>query len=349
LISCQNSAAAALLGPPLGTTRSVPDDFEAFQLDGVTPIARERRPSMRCLQGETIDEFELLIRPRGSSAALKHVRGSARPIRDPAGRQTGALMLFRDIGLTTEIEHQLRQSQKLAAIGQLTGGLAHDFNNILTVITGTAEILIDGLPDRPDLQAIAGMIDQAAERGAALTRQLLAFARKQPLQPRRIDVNSLVLETARLLRPTLGEQIDIKTVLEPDADHAQADPAQLSTAMLNMAVNARDAMPDGGRLTLETANVVLDASDVQGNPGVAAGRYVMITVSDSGTGIPPDLLGRVFEPFFTTKPADQGTGLGLTMVHRFSRQSNGHLRICSAEGCGTTIQLLLPRAIERTT
>ena len=258
-------------------------------------------------------------------------------------------MLFRDIGLTTEIEHQLRQSQKLAAIGQLTGGLAHDFNNILTVITGTAEILIDGLPDRPDLQAIAGMIDQAAERGAALTRQLLAFARKQPLQPRRIDVNSLVLETARLLRPTLGEQIDIKTVLEPDADHAQADPAQLSTAMLNMAVNARDAMPDGGRLTLETANVVLDASDVQGNPGVAAGRYVMITVSDSGTGIPPDLLGRVFEPFFTTKPADQGTGLGLTMVHRFSRQSNGHLRICSAEGCGTTIQLLLPRAIERTT
>jgi len=344
----ENSAATAMLGQPLGAARSVTTDFEAFQLDGVTPIAREERPSMRCLRGEIINEFEALIRPPGSSS-LKHLLGSARPIRDASGQQTGAVMVFRDVTLAKEIEHQLHQSQKLDAIGQLTGGVAHDFNNILTVITGTAEILIDGVHDRPDLQAIARMIDQAADRGAALTRHLLAFARKQPLQPRSVDVNSLVLETARLLRPTLGEQIDIETLLEDDVEHAHADPSQLSTALLNMAVNARDAMPNGGRLTLETSNVVLDSSYAQGNPDVVAGHYVMITVSDSGVGIPANLLDKVFEPFFTTKAVGKGTGLGLSMVYGFSKQSNGHIRISSEQGRGTTIKLFLPCSTERET
>ena len=239
---------------------------------------------------------------------------------------------------------QLRQAQKMEAVGQLTGGIAHDLNNILTVITGTIEILAEAVADRPELVAIAKMIDEAAVRGGDLTQRLLAFARKQPLQPREVDVNSLVIETANLLRPTLGEHVEVHMVLAGDASRALIDPSQLTNAILNLALNARDAMRDGGKLTIETSNVVLDDNYASLNADVTVGQYVMVAVTDSGHGIPAGILNNVFEPFFTTKDVDKGSGLGLSMVYGFVKQSNGHIKIYSEEGHGTTVRIYLPQA-----
>jgi signal transduction histidine kinase len=248
---------------------------------------------------------------------------------------------FQEIEAT---ESQVRQAQKMEAIGQLTGGVAHDFNNILTVITGTIEILGEAVKDRPHLAQITNMISAAAARGADLTQHLLAFARRQPLQPRSVDVNALVIEAARLLKPTLGEQIEVESMLAHDSHPALIDPSQLSTAILNLALNARDAMPNGGKLTLETKNVVLDENYAGMNSEVIPGNYVMIAVSDSGQGIPAARLEKVFEPFYTTKGVGKGSGLGLSMVYGFVKQSNGHIRIYSEEGHGTTVKLYLPQA-----
>jgi len=239
---------------------------------------------------------------------------------------------------------QLRQAQKMEAVGQLTGGIAHDLNNLLTVITGTIEILAEAVADRPELVAITKMIDDAAARGADLTQRLLAFARKQPLQPREVNVNSLVAEAAKLLGPTLGEHVEIHLVLAGDAAPALIDPSQLTNAILNLSLNARDAMPDGGKLTIETSNAVLDDSYASTNSDVITGNYVMVAVTDSGHGIPADILEHVFEPFFTTKDVDKGSGLGLSMVYGFVKQSNGHIKIYSEEGHGTTLRMYLPQA-----
>jgi PAS domain S-box-containing protein len=250
----------------------------------------------------------------------------------------------RDLTEKHAAEAQFRQAQKMEAVGQLTGGIAHDFNNILTVITGTVGILADAVADRPQLAAITKMIDEAAERGASLTKHLLAFARKQPLQPREVDVNALILETAKLLQPTLGEQIEIAPLLAADAWTALVDPGQLTTALLNLALNARDAMPAGGKLALETNNVYLDEGYANMHSEVTVGNYVMIAVSDTGSGIPAADLEKVFDPFFTTKEVGKGTGLGLSMVFGFVKQSNGHIKIYSEEGHGTTVKVYLPRA-----
>jgi signal transduction histidine kinase/ActR/RegA family two-component response regulator len=236
---------------------------------------------------------------------------------------------------------QLRQAQKMEAVGQLTGGVAHDLNNILTVITGTIEILAEAVADRPEMVAIAKMIDEAAARGADLTQRLLAVARKQPLQPREVDVNKLVMEATNLLRPTLGEHVEVRMTLA-DVSPALIDPSQLTNAILNLALNARDAMADGGKLVIETSNAVLDENYAGMNSGVAAGEYVMVAVTDSGHGIPAGILDNVFEPFFTTKDVDKGSGLGLSMVYGFVKQSNGHIKIYSEEGHGTTVRIYLP-------
>ncbi|MGA9299956.1 MAG: PAS domain S-box protein [Bradyrhizobium sp.] len=260
---------------------------------------------------------------------------------DPVRRH---FFVGRDLTEKQAAEAQFRQAQKMDAVGQLTGGVAHDFNNILTVITGTIGILEDALAHDPQLSAIAKMIDDAAERGASLTKHLLAFARRQPLQPREVDVNTLVFETITLLRPTLGEQIQINPLLAENASPALVDPNQLTTAILNLAINARDAMPAGGKLVIETSNISLDDDYAAMNGDVAVGNYVMIAVSDTGTGIPAANLERVFDPFFTTKEVGKGTGLGLSMVFGFVKQSNGHIKIYSEEGHGTTVKIYLPRA-----
>jgi PAS domain S-box-containing protein len=250
----------------------------------------------------------------------------------------------RDLTEKQAAEAQFQQAQKMEAVGQLTGGIAHDFNNILTVITGTIGILAEAVAENPQLTAIAKMIDDAAERGASLTKHLLAFARKQPLQPREVDVNTLVLETVKLLRPTLGEQIEINPLLENDVWTSFVDPSQLTTAILNLSLNARDAMSSGGKLVIETSNVYLDEGYAEMHNEVTVGNYVMIAVSDTGSGISAANLERVFDPFFTTKEVGKGTGLGLSMVFGFVKQSNGHIKIYSEEGHGTTVKVYLPRA-----
>ena len=253
----------------------------------------------------------------------------------------------RDMTERIKLEQQLRQSQKMDAIGQLTGGGAHDFNNILTVITGTIEILAEGVDDDPALKEITALIDEAAQRGAQLTQQLLAFARRQPLQPKQVNPNQLLEDTTKLLQQLLGKHIEIAIILKPQAWPAIVDPSQLSTALINLAVNARDAMPEGGKLTLETDNVVLDESYAQAHSEVQPGDHVMIAVSDTGAGIPDAIKEKIFEPFFSTKEMGKGTGLGLSMVYGFVKQSGGHIKLYSEQGHGTTIKLYLPRADEK--
>jgi len=251
---------------------------------------------------------------------------------------------IRDLTDRIAAEERIRQAEKMEAMGQLTGGIAHDFNNILTVITGTIEILADAVKGEPQLAAITRMIDEAASRGADLTQHLLAFARKQPLEPKETDVNTLIIDTAKLLQRTLGEQVEIESVFEDEACPAIVDPNQLATAILNLALNARDAMPDGGKLIIETGSVVLDENYARMHGDVRPGRYAMIAVSDTGTGIPPAMLDKVFDPFFTSKGPGKGTGLGLSMVYGFVKQSAGHIMIYSEEGHGTTIKMYLPPA-----
>ncbi|MET4390923.1 PAS domain S-box-containing protein [Bradyrhizobium sp. F1.4.3] len=258
-------------------------------------------------------------------------------------RREGILfnVFYRDLTDKIASEERIRHAEKMEAVGQLTGGVAHDFNNILTVITGTIEILADAVAREPELAAITKMIDEAAGRGAELTQHLLAFARKQPLQPREIDINSLIIDTAKLLRPTLGEQIQIESVFEDESCVAIVDPNQLTTAILNLALNARDAMPGGGKLIVETGAAYLDEIYASAND-VPPGHYVLIAVSDTGSGIPANMLARVFDPFFTSKGPGKGTGLGLSMVYGFIKQSAGHIKIYSEEGHGTTIKMYLP-------
>ena len=250
----------------------------------------------------------------------------------------------RDMTDYDRTEEQLRRSQRMEAIGQLTGGVAHDFNNILTIILGNVEALAEDEGLDPRLRKRVSGIAAATERAADLTRQLLAYSRKQALRPQRTDINDLVATTAKLLGRTLGAEIEIESVLARDLWNAEIDGAQLESALVNLAVNARDAMPKGGRLLIETANATLDEDYVAQNPDAAAGDYVMLAVTDTGTGMTPDVLAQAVEPFFTTKDVGKGTGLGLSMVYGFIKQSNGHLSLYSEPGRGTSVKLFLPRA-----
>jgi len=245
-------------------------------------------------------------------------------------------------------EVQLQQAQKMEAIGNLTGGLAHDFNNLLGVIIGNLDIALDTKKEEEANDELHSALS-AAWKGAELTRSLLAFARRQPLAPKRIAINDLVDNTTKLLRRTLGENIEITVDLAPDAWPVIADPAQLEASLVNLATNARDAMPGGGRLHVTTGNRQLDADYAAVHQEVTAGDYAVIEVADNGNGIAHDMLGRIFEPFFTTKEPGKGTGLGLSMVFGFMKQSCGHINVYSEQGVGTTFRLYLPRGSEDST
>ncbi|HWZ37860.1 MAG TPA: ATP-binding protein [Bradyrhizobium sp.] len=242
------------------------------------------------------------------------------------------------------LEANLRQSQKMDAIGQLTGGIAHDFNNLLTIIIGNLQMALkrehDAKVQRMLSNAMAG-----AERAAALTKRLLSFSRRQPLDPRPVDANRLIAGLSDLLNRTLGEKVSIETVASAGLWQTEVDTAELESSIINLAINARDAMPEGGKLTIETGNAFLDEDYCQPFDDLKAGQYVMISVSDTGCGMPKEIVDKATEPFFTTKPAGEGTGLGLSQVYGFVRQSGGHLRIYSETGQGTTIRLYLPRCI----
>lgn len=315
-----------------------------FRADGTTPMPAEEAPIGRVLRGESFDNLEVVMQRVGETR-LHHIVATGRPMRDSAGRPEGAVIIYRDVTRLRDTERQLHRAQKMDAIGQLTGGVAHDFNNLLTVILGTADLGAMQAGGNPELHDSFATITRAAGRGATLTRQLLAFSRKQPLQPRETDINALIGETVSMLRPTLGEAIEIAMSTEPGLPSAVVDPSQLSTALINLAVNARDAMPGGGKLTVEAGRATLDEGYAAEHPGVAAGDYVAITITDTGCGIPPALRDKVFEPFFTTKETGKGTGLGLSMVYGFITQSGGHVRLYSEENSGTSVKLYLPCAI----
>jgi PAS domain S-box-containing protein len=245
-------------------------------------------------------------------------------------------------------EEALRQAQKMEAVGQLTGGIAHDFNNLLTVIVGNIELALralDGVGGEPRARRVLESARKGADRAATLTQRLLAFSRRQPLAPKPIDVDKLVLGMSDLLNRSLGETVQLEIVTSPGLWRVEVDPNQLESAILNLAVNARDAMPGGGRLTIETANARLDEAYVANHAEVAAGHYVVLAVTDTGTGMPRELIAKAFEPFFTTKEVGKGTGLGLSMVYGFVKQSGGHVKIYSEEGHGTTVKIYLPRLL----
>jgi signal transduction histidine kinase len=249
-----------------------------------------------------------------------------------------------EVALRERLETQLRQSQKMEAVGQLTGGIAHDFNNMLAVVIASLNLLKRRLSrgETDNARFIEGALD-GAERAATLTHRLLAFSRQQPLAPQSIDSNKLIAGMSELLRRTLGEHIAVETVLAGGLWRTHADPGQLENAVVNLAVNSRDSMPDGGKLTIETANASLDEAYAAQHVDVRAGQYVMLAISDTGQGMPADVVAKAFEPFFTTKAVGKGTGLGLSQVLGFVKQSDGHVKIYSEPGHGSTIKIYLPR------
>jgi len=273
------------------------------------------------------------------------------PIRDETGTLRGFAKVTRDITerrkaqqALDEAREALAQAQKMEAVGQLTGGVAHDFNNLLQAISSSLELIEQRLSaGRTDIAPFAATARAAVDRAATLTRRLLAFARRQPLKPERTDLNMLVVGLWDLLGRSVGEEIRLERRLAEPLWPVHADVNQIESALLNLVINARDAMPDGGSVTVETANAVFAPGDLVNDPGVEPGDYAVLTVRDSGTGMPPDVLARVFEPFFTTKPIGQGTGLGLSQLYGFARQSGGFVRIDSAVGRGTAVHLHLPR------
>jgi len=266
------------------------------------------------------------------------------------GESVGRVWSFRDVternraeAALRESEDQLRQSQKMDAIGRLAGGVAHDFNNLLTVILGYTEQMLERLGSQEPMRTAAHEIQNAAERAAALTRQLLAFSRKQVLEPRMLDLNAVLNGTSGLLRRLIGEDVRLDVKLEPQLGRVLADEHQLQQVIMNLAINARDAMPQGGRLTLTTANVTLDESYAQQHLPLGPGEYVLLTVADTGIGMDPATKARAFEPFFTTKEAGKGTGLGLATVYGIIQQSGGHIWVYSEPGHGTVFKIYLPR------
>ena len=297
----------------------------------------------RAAQGQTVRQELTLQLPTGE----RSFDYSMRPLRDHDGRLVAIAPEAVEITARRQAEDALRQSQKMEAVGQLTGGIAHDFNNLLTVISGNIDIAkgrleragtVDPRVTRPMESALRG-----AERAAALTQRLLAFSRRQPLQPRPLELNKLMLGMSELLRRSLGETVELEVSTGPGLWKVEADPNQLEAAILNLAVNARDAMPTGGHLRIETSNAHLDEAYAAHDSEVAPGPYALVRVTDTGCGMTEETRARVFEPFFTTKEVGRGTGLGLSMVYGFIKQSGGHVQLESQPGCGTTVTLFLPR------
>ncbi len=260
--------------------------------------------------------------------------------------QQRASMVIRDVTERRQLEAQLVQAQKMEAVGRLAGGVAHDFNNLLTVIQGYGELLAASLEDDPERRESVGEIVKAAERASALTRQLLAFSRQQVLEMRVLDVGVVVAETEKMLKRLIGEDVEVVVGKSAGLGRVKADPGQIEQVVLNLAVNARDAMPGGGRLTVELANVDLDAPLATANDEIPVGRYVVISMTDTGSGMDAETLGHIFEPFFTTKERGKGTGLGLATVYGIVRQTGGYVAVETSPGAGATFRIYLPRSSE---
>jgi PAS domain S-box-containing protein len=354
VIVAYNRRAAELWGraPKLGDTDlKYCGSAKLFHPDG-TYLPHAETPMAVVLRTGTAarDQEAIIERPDGTRVT---VLVNIAPIFDAGGTLTGAVNCFQDLSAHKQAEQEqvhlredLHQAQKILALGELTGGIAHDFNNLLSEITGSLDLvrrrLADGRTDGID-RLIEGA-SKSAHRAGVLTHRLLAFARRQSLDIKATDVNALVVGMEEMLRRTLGENITFKTVPKGDLWPALTDANQLDSVLLNLVINARDAMPTGGRVTIETMNTQLSEADVRRMDGVQAGDYVMVKVSDTGCGMPADVIAKAFDPFFTTKPVGQGTGLGLSTIYGFVKQSGGHVRIDSKVGRGSSVKLYLRRA-----
>ncbi|PWB66493.1 MAG: hybrid sensor histidine kinase/response regulator, partial [Deltaproteobacteria bacterium] len=284
-----------------------------------------------------------VVRPDGST---RWTAASGEAVCDPVGRLIGLRGTVHDVTERKKLQEQVCQYLKMEAVGKLAGGIAHEFNNLMTVVTGYCELLLARRsPDDPDRHAIEE-IEKAGDQAALLTRQLLAFSRKQILQPRVISLNEIVYGIETMLERLIGKQIALKTVIDTNLWKARVDPSQIEQVILNFAINSRDAMPEGGSLCLSTANVMLDASFARRHVGAKAGPYAMLTVQDTGCGMDESTISRLFEPFFTTKEAGRGAGLGMPMVYGIVKQSSGYIDVESAVGRGTTFRVYFPRAVE---
>ena len=331
-----NPAAVEMLGYP---SRRELLETHADRLY-VDPADRQRL--VRELEAEGfVKDFEQRL--KSTRGEVLTVLETSSAVRDERGTITGYRGILRDITTQRQLEHQFRQSQKLEAVGQLAGGIAHDFNNLLTLIAGNAEIALTPLlPDDPLRRNLEDVLS-AAERAAGLTRQLLAFSRRQVLQPKVLDLNAVIAGIEKLLRRTIGEDVELAMALDPELGRVRADPGQIEQVLMNLAVNARDAMPGGGRLSFETANVELDDELARSHVAVTPGFYVMLAITDTGCGMDRETQNRVFEPFFTTKDPGKGTGLGLSTVYGIVKQSGGFIWVDSEPGHGTTFKTYLPR------
>ena len=333
------------------------NSFQA-KIYGITPEAAIGRTASELLDpayGDYTEDLDRKVLETGESLpyfeeAYPDTSGTVHtwlttkvPLWDAAGQVRGVATIALDLSDRKQLEAELRQAQKMEAIGRLAGGVAHDFNNLLTVIAGRGELLRYRLPADSPLIRHADLILKTAERAAALTQQLLAFSRKQVLQPKLLDLAAVVAGMEKILRRLIGEDVELRTVSGEGLGVVRADPGQIEQVILNLAVNGRDAMPDGGRLVLETANVTLDEAFARQHAGARAGRYVTLSVSDTGAGMPPEVLAHLFEPFFTTKGVGKGTGLGLATVYGIIKQSGGYITVQSEPGRGARFDIYLPR------
>jgi signal transduction histidine kinase len=331
----------SLAEPPSGLAKGVADITSSGRRIGHVLIISELEPFSRRLS-----RYALITVLAVMAALIVLILGVSQAAlrRKNEELEASNRALIEQMAQREKAENELRQVQKMESIGQLTGGIAHDFNNMLAIVIGSLDIAERRFASNPDRARLAiGHAMEGANRAASLTKRLLAFARRSPLQPQTIDANQMVSGMSELLRRTLGEGIGIETVLAGGLWRTHADPGQLENAILNLSVNARDAMDGHGRLTIETMNAHLDDAYVGQHQGLAAGQYVAVAISDNGPGMPKEVIERAFEPFFTTKGVGKGTGLGLAQVYGFVRQSGGHVKIYSEPGQGTTVKIYLPR------